>query len=80
MAAIGWLQPGDVGVPRGAFEDRLLGEKVSMLHVHFFRLDLEIVGAASVLESVHGTVIGGVLGCPFKVDAVCALPTLGDMK
>jgi len=32
-----------------------------------------------VLESVLGTVIGGVLGSPSKVDAVCAL-AVGDMK
>ena len=68
------------GADGGVFGDRLIDSVVSVLHVFFLRVDLEIVGAAIVLESVLGTVIGGVLGSPSKFDAVCALATLGDMK
>jgi hypothetical protein len=50
VAAIGGLVEVDVGALRGAFGDRLVGSVVSVLHVLFLRVDLEIVGAASVLE------------------------------
>jgi hypothetical protein len=51
VAAIGGLVEVDVGALRGAFGDRLVGSVVSVLRVLFLRVDLEIVGAASVLEN-----------------------------
>jgi hypothetical protein len=50
VAAIGGLVEVDIGALRGAFRDRLVGSVVSVLRVLFLRVDLEIVGAASVLE------------------------------
>jgi hypothetical protein len=50
VAAIGGLVEVDVGALRGAFGDRLVGSVVSVLRVLFLRVDLEIVGSASVLE------------------------------
>jgi hypothetical protein len=50
VAAIGGLVEVDVGALRGAFGDRLVGSVVSVLRVLFLRVDMEIVGAASVLE------------------------------
>jgi len=67
------------GADGGVVGDGLVGSVVSVLRVLFLRVDLEIV-LESVLEGVFGAVIGGVLGSASKVDAVCALPTLGDMK
>jgi hypothetical protein len=68
------------GADAGVVGDGLVDSVVSVLRVLFLRVDLEIVGPASVLESVLRTVIGGVLGSPSKVGALCALATLGDMK
>jgi len=50
VAAIGGLVDVDVCALRGAFGDRLVGSVVSVLRVLFLRVDMEIVGAASVLE------------------------------
>jgi hypothetical protein len=79
VAAIG-LVTGDVGVLGGAFGDEMagvLGDRlvvslVSVLRVLFLRVDLD-------MEILRESVIGGVLGSPSKVDAVCAL-AVGDMK
>ena len=83
VAAIGGLVEVEVGALRGAFGDGLIGSVVSVLRDIFLPVDLEIVGTASVLDdclgTVFGSVIGGVLGSPSKVDAVCAL-AVGDMK
>jgi len=49
VAAIGLVEV-EVGALRGAFGDRLVGSVVSVLGDLFIRVDLEIVGAASVLE------------------------------
>ena len=84
VAAIG-LVTGDVGVLRGAFRgvvaDRLVYSVVSMLRVLFLRLDLDLeIVLESMFEGVFGTVTRGVLGSASKVDAVCELATLGDLK
>jgi hypothetical protein len=47
VAAIGGVVEVDVGALRGAFGDRLV---VSVLRVLFLRVELEIVGAVSMLE------------------------------
>jgi hypothetical protein len=77
---VGMLGEVDIGALRGAFGDemagvlgdRLVDSLVSVLRVLFLRVDLD-------LESVRESVIGGVLGSPSNVDAVCAL-AVGDMK
>jgi hypothetical protein len=89
MAAIGGLVEVEVGALRGAFGDRLVGSVVSVPRDLFPRADLKVVASVfkvwlgnmleSVLKGVFGTVIGGVLGSPSRVDAVCAL-AVGDMK
>lgn len=50
VAAIGGLMEVDVSALRGAFGDRLVGSVVSVHPVHILRVDLEIVGAASLLK------------------------------
>jgi len=68
------------GADGGVVRDRLIDLLRGMHRILFLRVNIQIMGAASVVESLLGTVIDGVLGSPSKVDAVCALATMGNMR